>query len=35
MPTTNAGVEAIAIWKTKDFSFVANYAFVRSRQDTE
>jgi iron complex outermembrane receptor protein len=34
-PTTNAGLEAIAIWKTDDFSFVANYAFVRSRQDTD
>jgi iron complex outermembrane receptor protein len=32
--TTNAGAEAIAIWKTRDFSFVANYALVRSRQDT-
>jgi outer membrane receptor for ferrienterochelin and colicins len=34
-PTTNAGLEAIAIWKTEDFSLVANYAFVRSREDTE
>jgi iron complex outermembrane receptor protein len=34
-PTTNAGIETIAIWKTEDFSFVANYAFVRSREDTE
>ena len=33
-PTTNAGLEAIAIWKTEDFSLVANYAFVRSREDT-
>jgi hypothetical protein len=24
-PTTNAGIEAVAIWKTEDFSFVANY----------
>jgi iron complex outermembrane receptor protein len=34
-PTTNAGIEAIAIWKTEDFSFVANYAFIRSREDTD
>jgi outer membrane receptor for ferrienterochelin and colicins len=34
-PTTNAGIEAIAIWKTEDFSFVANYAFVSSREDTD
>jgi iron complex outermembrane receptor protein len=34
-PTTNAGIEAIAVWKTDDFSFVANYAFVRTREDTE
>jgi hypothetical protein len=25
-PTTNAGVEAIAIWKTDDLSVVADYA---------
>jgi outer membrane receptor for ferrienterochelin and colicins len=31
-PTTNAGVEAIAIWKTDDLSVVANYAYVRSRE---
>ena len=34
-PTTNAGIEAIAIWKTEDLSVVANYAFVRSREATE
>jgi iron complex outermembrane receptor protein len=34
-PTTNTGVEALAVWKTEDFSFVANYAFVRSREDTD
>jgi outer membrane receptor for ferrienterochelin and colicins len=31
-PTTNAGVEALAIWKTADLSVVANYAYVRSRE---
>jgi outer membrane receptor for ferrienterochelin and colicins len=34
-PTTNTGIEAIAIWKSENFSFVANYAFVHSREDTE
>jgi outer membrane receptor for ferrienterochelin and colicins len=34
-PTTNAGIEALAIWKTEDFSFVANYAYVKSREDTD
>jgi outer membrane receptor for ferrienterochelin and colicins len=33
-PTTNTGIEAIAIWKSENVSFVANYAFVRSREDT-
>jgi iron complex outermembrane receptor protein len=33
-PTTNSGVEALAVWKAEDFSFVANYAYVRSRQTT-
>ncbi len=33
-PTTNAGVEALAIWKAEDFSFVANYAYVQSREST-
>jgi iron complex outermembrane receptor protein len=32
-PSTNAGVEALAVWKTEDFSLVANYAYVRSRED--
>ncbi len=34
-PSTNTGVEALGVWKTDDFSFVANYAFVRSRQTTD
>jgi outer membrane receptor for ferrienterochelin and colicins len=34
-PTTNAGVEAVAIWKTDDFSLVANYAFIESREDAD
>jgi len=33
--TTNTGIEALAVWKTGDFSFVANYAYVRSREFTE
>jgi iron complex outermembrane receptor protein len=34
-PTKNAGIEAVVIWKTEDFSFVGNYAFVRSREETD
>jgi iron complex outermembrane receptor protein len=34
-PMTNSGVEALAIWKTEDFSFVANYAYVKSRETTD
>jgi iron complex outermembrane receptor protein len=34
-PTTNSGVEAIAIWKSEDLSVVANYAYVRSRETTD
>ena len=34
-PTTNTGLEAIAIWKTDDLSIVANYSYVRSRETTE
>jgi iron complex outermembrane receptor protein len=34
-PTTNSGVEALGVWKTDDFSFVANYAFVSSRETTD
>jgi outer membrane receptor for ferrienterochelin and colicins len=34
-PTTNTGVEALAVWKAQDFSFVANYAYVRSRETIE
>ena len=33
-PTTNTGIEAIAIWRGEDLSLVANYAFVHSREDT-
>jgi outer membrane receptor for ferrienterochelin and colicins len=33
-PTTNAGVEALGVWKMEDFSFIANYAYVRSRETT-
>jgi outer membrane receptor for ferrienterochelin and colicins len=33
-PTRNTGIEGIAIWKNEGFSFVANYSFVRSREDT-
>jgi iron complex outermembrane receptor protein len=34
-PTTNSGVEALAVWKAEDFSFVANYAYVQSRETTD
>jgi outer membrane receptor for ferrienterochelin and colicins len=34
-PMVNAGVEALAVWKAKDLSFVANYAYVRSRETTD
>jgi len=34
-PTTNTGVEALAVWKAEGFSFVANYAYVRSRETTD
>ena len=34
-PTTNAGVEAIAIWKSDALSIVANYSYVRARETTE
>jgi iron complex outermembrane receptor protein len=33
-PTTNTGIEALAVWKKDEASFVANYAYVRSREDT-
>ncbi len=33
-PTTNTGIEAVAFWKSENLSIVANYAFVRSREDT-
>ena len=35
VPTTNTGVEALAVWKAEDFSFVANYTYVRSRESTD
>jgi len=31
-PTTNSGLETLAVWKLDDFSFIANYAYVRSRE---
>jgi len=34
-PTTNTGLEALAIWKNDDISIVANYALVRSRETTD
>jgi outer membrane receptor for ferrienterochelin and colicins len=34
-PTTNTGLEALAVWKTEDFSFVGNYAYVKSRETAE
>ena len=34
-PTTNSGAEAVAVWKSEAFSFVANYAYVRSRETTD
>ncbi len=34
-PTTNAGVEALGVWKSEGFSLVANYAYVRSREAVE
>ena len=34
-PTINAGIDALAVWKSEDFSFVANYTYVRSRQTTD
>jgi outer membrane cobalamin receptor len=34
-PTTNSGLELLAVWKAEDFSLVANYAYVRSREDSD
>jgi iron complex outermembrane receptor protein len=34
-PTTNTGLEALAVWKADDFSFVANYAYVQSHETTD
>ena len=31
-PTTNAGLEALAIWRLEHASIVANYAYVRARE---
>jgi iron complex outermembrane receptor protein len=33
-PTTNTGVEALGTWKQEEFTLVASYAFVHSREDT-
>ena len=33
--TTNTGLEAVAVWKGNNVSFVANYAYVRSRETTD
>jgi outer membrane receptor for ferrienterochelin and colicins len=34
-PTTNTGLEVLSVFKSDDFSFVANYAYVRSREDSD
>jgi outer membrane receptor for ferrienterochelin and colicins len=34
-PMTNTGLEVLSVWKSEDFSFVANYAYVRSREDVD
>ena len=34
-PTTNTGLEALAMWKAETLSLVANYAYVRSRATTD
>ena len=34
-PTTNTGLEALAVWKAETLSLVANYAYVRSRATTD
>ena len=34
-PTTNRGIEALAIWRPEGLSVVANYAYVRSRDGDE
>jgi outer membrane receptor for ferrienterochelin and colicins len=34
-PTTNTGLEALGVWASDDFSFVASYTYVRSRQDSD
>ncbi len=34
-PTTNTGLEMLGVLKAHDFSFVANYAYVRSREDSD
>jgi outer membrane receptor for ferrienterochelin and colicins len=34
-PTTNTGLEALGVWASEDFSFVASYSYVRSQEDSE
>jgi outer membrane receptor for ferrienterochelin and colicins len=34
-PTTNTGLEALGVWASDDFSFVASYSYVRSQEDSE
>jgi iron complex outermembrane receptor protein len=34
-PTTNTGIEVAAIWKGEELSIVTNYAFVRSRKESD
>jgi outer membrane receptor for ferrienterochelin and colicins len=34
-PTTNTGLEMLAVLKAHDFSLVGNYAYVRSREDSD
>src|SRR5262249_3533674 len=34
-PTTNTGLEALGVWASDDFSFVASYSYVRSQEDSD
>lgn len=34
-PVTTAGLEALAVWKMEDFSFIANYAYVQPRETAD
>lgn len=34
-PTTNTGLEALGVLALDDFSFVASYSYIRSRQDSD